>query len=110
MKWDLISAVCLERTPTITPLPTPIEKEMLNMLEKLELVNSLKSDHELWQEKGKKLAKNRKALEEADPDLASRQSSQDYEDACNDLMSTNRKLDKLLVVVIQKETGGKVSW
>ena len=53
MKWDLISAVCLERTPTITPLPTPIEKEMLNMLEKLELVNSLKSDHELWQEKDK---------------------------------------------------------
>jgi len=129
MKWDLISAVCLERTPTITPLPTPIEKEMLNMLEKLELVNSLKSDHELWQEKDKKLAKNRKALEEADPDLASRQTSQDYEDACNeelakfefspktthadavnDLKSTNRKLDKHLVFVIQKETGGKVSW
>merc|ERR1711928_315099 len=61
MKWDLVSAVCLERLPTITPLPTPIEKEMLDMLEKLERINSLKSDHELWQEKDKKLAKNKKA-------------------------------------------------
>lgn len=129
MKWDLVSAVCLERLPTITPLPTPIEKEMLDMLEKLERINSLKSDHELWQEKDKKLAKNKKAMEETDPDLASRQTSQDYEDACNeelakfelsprtthadvvnDLKSTNRKLDKHLIFVIQKKTEGKSVW
>ena len=32
----------------------------------------------------RKLAKNKKAMEETDPDLASRQTSQDYEDACNE--------------------------
>lgn len=30
------------------------------------------------------MAKNKKAMEETDPDLASRQTSQDYEDACNE--------------------------
>ena len=92
--------------PVITPLPTPIEKNMIDMLEKLERLNSLKSDHELWQEKDKyewshfssmenilflkpvglyrNLAKNKKKSEDTDPDLASRQTSQDYEDACNE--------------------------
>jgi len=129
MKWDLVSAVCLERMPVITPLPTPIEKKMIDMLEKLERLNSLKSDHELWQEKDKNLAKNKKKSEDTDPDLASRQTSQDYEDACNeelakftfsprttvadtanDLKSTNRKLDKHLVFVVQKEMEGKTIW
>jgi len=124
-KWDLISAVCLERTPVITPPLTPIEKEMDQMLKKLERMNSLKSDHEIWQEKDKRIAQNRKELEETDPDLASKQTSQDYEDACNeelarfefalrttdadsqnDRKSLNRKLDKHLLYVVQKETEG----
>lgn len=129
IKWDLISAVCLERTPLITPLLAPIEEEIIQMLDKLETINSLKSDHEIWEENDKKIAKNRKELEENDPDLASKQTSQDYEDACNeelakfecasrktsadsshDLKSLDRKLDKHLVYVVQKETGDKVKW
>ena len=32
----------------------------------------------------RRIAQNRKELEETDPDLASKQTSQDYEDACNE--------------------------
>jgi large subunit ribosomal protein L46 len=49
-KWDLLSAVCLERKPVITPQLTPLEIEMADIMARLEFVQSLKSDHEIRQE------------------------------------------------------------
>lgn len=52
-KWQVLSAICLERTPIITPPMTKIEMEMSKRIEKLDIMKSLKSDHELRQEDDK---------------------------------------------------------
>ena len=52
-KWELLSAICLERTPIIMPLKTEIEQEMSEMIEKFDTIKSLKSDHELRQDEDK---------------------------------------------------------
>ena len=49
-KWDLLSAVCLERKPVITPQLTPLEREMTDIMARLEFIQSLKSDHEKRQD------------------------------------------------------------
>ena len=49
-KWDLLSAVCLERKPVITPQLTPLEREMADIMARLEFIQSLKSDHEKRQD------------------------------------------------------------
>lgn len=46
-KWDLMSAVCLERKPLITRDFNEIEKKVQLLMNELELENSMKSDHEL---------------------------------------------------------------
>ena len=46
----MLGAVCLERLPLITPPMKPIEAEMAQLIEKLDMQKSLKSDHELRQE------------------------------------------------------------
>lgn len=42
--------MCLERRPVITPELNQLEKEYQELLNQLELENSLKSDHELRHE------------------------------------------------------------
>lgn len=49
-KWDLVTAVCLERKPVITKEPNAIEKEYEEMLAKIEFESSMKSDHEIRHE------------------------------------------------------------
>lgn len=59
-KWDLYSAVCLERHPVITQSMQEIELKFHNMLRKIEYENSLKSDYELKKEQEKKQKKSSK--------------------------------------------------
>lgn len=49
-KWDLFSAVCLERKPVVTPALTEIEKEYKQYLKDLEFELSVKSNFELRHE------------------------------------------------------------
>ena len=49
-KWQLLGAICLERTPIITPPMTEIEQQVSQMLERNDVAKSLKSDHELKHE------------------------------------------------------------
>ena len=46
-RWDLKSAVCLERYPVVSQELGEIERKFSNMLETMELENSLLSDHEV---------------------------------------------------------------
>ena len=46
-KWQLVSAVCLERYPVISAEPNDLEKRYADLLHKTEFENSLESDHEL---------------------------------------------------------------
>ena len=54
-KWDLLSAVCLERKPVIARNLLPIEKEVLSMAQQIEYRLSLKSDHEIQLEKDRQV-------------------------------------------------------
>lgn len=58
VKWDLYSAVCLERHPVITQPMEEIELKFQDMLRKVEYENSLKSDFELKKESEKKTKKD----------------------------------------------------
>ncbi|KAK4029656.1 39S ribosomal protein L46, mitochondrial [Daphnia magna] len=130
-KWELLSAICLERTPIIMPPMAKIEEEMADMFQKLDTMKSLKSDHELKQDEDKKVIASLAGenQDESNTDVATRQTAQDFEDACNeelskfkpgskitaedlngDLKSTNRKLDKHLVFVVQEKKEGKKIW
>lgn len=123
-QWDVIGAICLERKPLIAPPLTPIEQQMSDTIARLDYITSLKSNHELRQDEEKRRAEQLKAadLEETDPDLASRQTSQDLEDSWNeeaaqfkpaplrtaadesgDLKTTDRLLDRHLVLVLRKK-------
>lgn len=105
-KWELLSAVCLERTPIIIPPMTKIEMEMSQRIEELDTMKSLKSDHELRQEEDRygfyiltcrillillfisprKLMKNigDGNQEDNNPEAATRQTAQDFEDMSNE--------------------------
>lgn len=49
-KWDLQTAICLEKRPIIMPALTELEKEFQKVLFEVEMENSLKSDFELRNE------------------------------------------------------------
>jgi len=81
-KWDLYSAVCLERHPVITQSMQEIELKFYNMLKKIEFENSLKSDHELKKER----EENEKKSSNTDStDISTLiQTAQDFEDNCQE--------------------------
>lgn len=52
-KWDLLTSVCLERKPVISPSLNKLETEFQKYLLQVELERSLKSDHEIRHENDK---------------------------------------------------------
>lgn len=78
-KWDLYSAVCLERHPVIIQSMQEIELKFHNMLKKIEYENSLKSDHELKKEKEEKQKKSN-STDDTDTNILI-QTAQDFEDS-----------------------------
>ena len=46
-QWDLFAGICLQRCPLIVPELNWLEKRAQNMFNKIELANSLYSDHEM---------------------------------------------------------------
>ena len=46
-EWDLYAALCLQRTPVIGPELNWIERRLKEYLNKVEIVDSLYSDHEM---------------------------------------------------------------
>ena len=59
-KWDLLSAVCLERHPVITKSMLDIETRFHDMLQQVELENSMISDFEMQKQNNK----NRKTVQD----------------------------------------------
>ncbi|XP_046417824.1 39S ribosomal protein L46, mitochondrial isoform X1 [Neodiprion fabricii] len=128
-KWDLVSAVCVERHPVISKPLKDIEAKFQHYLDQLEFENSMKSDHELRHKKDKEIQEQIKAgTGEIDMD-AIKQTAQDFEDASldelnkfqfasrtteadkkNDLTSLDRKLDKNLVLLVEQQVGEKIFW
>ncbi|CAH2108408.1 unnamed protein product [Euphydryas editha] len=80
--WDIITGVCVERLPVVTPPLNDIQKKFKNMLWTIEVEKSLKSNHEIRKENDKiqaELLKNESI--EVDLDAVSKITAQDFEDA-----------------------------
>ncbi|XP_046739761.1 39S ribosomal protein L46, mitochondrial [Diprion similis] len=128
-KWDLLSAVCVERHPVISRPLNDMETKFQQYLDQVEFENSMKSDHELRDQKDKEIQKSLKTgTEDIDTD-AIKQTAQDFEDASldelkkfqfgsrvteadkkNDLTSLDRKLDRNLVLLVEQQVGEKTFW
>lgn len=85
-KWDLYSAVCLERHPMIIQPMQDIELKYYNMLRKIEFENSLKCDHELKAEKEKEQKSVR--TDDQDEDAVLIQTIQDFEDSSQEELNS----------------------
>lgn len=51
--WDIVTGVCVERLPVVTPPLNEIQKKYQDLLFTIEVEKSLKSDHELRHENDK---------------------------------------------------------
>lgn len=49
-RWKIVTAVCLERLPVVAPPMKPIETQMTELFHEMDVLKSLKADHELRQE------------------------------------------------------------
>ncbi|GAU91378.1 hypothetical protein RvY_03641 [Ramazzottius varieornatus] len=133
-KWQLISAVCLERPPVVSAPLNEMERSFAALLDKQEFETSWLSDHELTklQEAGK--AKRKKKQQDAEEDVAQedaavKETAQDLEDKWNenfqkfapadrtteadqrnDVKSLNRKLDRKLYLVVNQQLGDAPQW
>ncbi|XP_049867925.1 39S ribosomal protein L46, mitochondrial [Pectinophora gossypiella] len=84
-QWDIVSGVCVERLPVVTPPLNEIQQKFKDMLFTMEIEKSLKSDHELRHEQDKiqaELLKNESS--DVDMDTVSKITAQDFEDASNE--------------------------
>lgn len=129
-RWDLMSAVCLERKPVISREMNEIEHKFSRLLAQIELENSNKSDHEMRMEKDMlqaELLKNKSS--DLDIDQALLQTAQDFEDVSadeyskfvfgsrvteadktKDLQSIERKLERHLLLVVQQKQWDQKNW
>lgn len=123
-RWDLLSAVCLERHPVITKPMNDVEIRYDKMLRQVEFENSILSDFELRKRQETKKATNRTNSE----NVAIHQTAQDFEDACeeelnkfkfaprenetedNVVVSLRRKLDKNLLLLVEQKIGDASYW
>lgn len=80
LKWDLFSAVCLERLPVIAKPMTDIEKKFQECLNEIDVERSHKSNHELRVEKEKAAPKG--LLGDSEDTKLKLQTVGDYEEAC----------------------------
>lgn len=128
LKWDLFSAVCLERHPVITKPMNEMEKSYFELLKQIEYENSLKSTYELKvisEQMGKEFSSRSKKLYNANK----LQTTQEFEDSCieelntfkfapritefdksNDKTSHMRKLDKSLVLLVKQKLNNVDVW
>lgn len=129
-KWDLLTAICVERHPILTKPKLEIEERFQDMLDEVEYENSMKSDHELRFEAETKQQENlKKGLIDPDQEKVSTQTAQDLEDASNAefekfkltprlteadkqniMTSLERKLEKTLVLLVQQKVGTDNYW
>ncbi|XP_064632831.1 large ribosomal subunit protein mL46-like [Lineus longissimus] len=127
-KWHLCSAVCLERSPVLTPPMTDIETQYFNHLQTLEREYSVLSDHELRHKKDLERAEKKKKGEDDDVEQ-NIQTALDVEDVweqelqefkpvsriteadkTDNRKSTERKLDQKLMLLVKQKLGEQTHW
>nr|XP_027195750.1 39S ribosomal protein L46, mitochondrial-like [Dermatophagoides pteronyssinus] len=131
-QWDLFAGICLQRCPLIVPELNWLEKRAQNMFNKIELANSLYSDHEMRHFENLRRAERIASgvnVSEKDLEEAAKQTAQDFEEASikemkqfqfgnsvtkadlsNNEKSIDRSLDKYLYLVIKTKLGSNEHW
>ncbi|XP_059473751.1 large ribosomal subunit protein mL46 isoform X2 [Neocloeon triangulifer] len=130
-KWDLVSSVCVERPPVISADLTELEERMQSMLCKIELQQSIKSNHELRKEKDKVTLEALKSgnASEADLEQATKATAQDFEDSSLDELANftlasrkndpkvdedekniDRQLSQHLILLTKHKLGSESVW
>lgn len=127
-RWDLVSAVCIERKPLVTKPFSALELKYSDALAELELANSYKSSHEIRLEEDARRAERLKrsdVVDDSELDVALKQNAQDFEDAgieelgkfqlaprtgSSHLSSINRKLESHLVLLAKLRMGDREVW
>ncbi|XP_075974320.1 mitochondrial ribosomal protein L46 [Anticarsia gemmatalis] len=126
--WDIVTGVCVERLPVVTPPMNEMQKKYKDLLYTLEVEKSMKSNHEIRRENDKvqaELLKNESA--DVDIDVVSKITAQDFEDASTeeytkfefasietdadkkgDKTSTERCLQRHLIMVAPIKLGSDV--
>jgi len=130
LKWDLVSAVCLERKPLVTPPLTDFEKSMVSMLKEKEFEESMFNDHEMRHRQDLERAERKKRGDvDLEVDNTNLVTAHDVEDAWkkdaedftaaprlteadkkNDVRSTQRKLDETLRLLVKVKIGDEEHW
>ncbi|GAB0089870.1 39S ribosomal protein L46, mitochondrial [Sergentomyia squamirostris] len=126
-KWDLLAGVLIERLPILGKNLNSLETKYQKMLNNIEFEQSRLSDHERRHQKDLLLAERLKKGGDMDEDDAlSKQTAEDFEDACTeelatfklaersteadikkDLTSPERKLDDTLFLLVEQHVGEK---
>ncbi len=127
----MLCGVCVDRKPIISRAPTKIEIDFQNMLYEIENQNSKKSEHEIRHEADQRRAEEFKKgkVSTEDLDKAIGESAVEFEDrnkkelmsfqpapriteadTKNDTKSTERKLDKHLLLIVKEKLGAKDTW
>ncbi|CAG9785615.1 unnamed protein product [Diatraea saccharalis] len=105
--WDIVTGICVERLPVVTPPLNEMQKKYKDMLYAIELENSLKSDHEIrhdYEKKQAELLKNESA--DVDLDTVSKITAQDFEDAATEELAQFKFAD---IVTEADKAGNKAS-
>ncbi|OAD57059.1 39S ribosomal protein L46, mitochondrial [Eufriesea mexicana] len=124
-KWDLLSAVCLERHPIIIKPMLNIEVRYQKMLQQIEFEGSMISDFDIQKQKKRR----QKSETFASQNMVSNQTIQDLEDSWeeeltkfkfaskineieedNAVVSLKRKLDKNLILLVEQKIGDSNLW
>ncbi|XP_051837028.1 39S ribosomal protein L46, mitochondrial [Antechinus flavipes] len=130
--WRLLGALCLQRPPIISQPLTPLQVEMAELLQQIEVEKSRYSDHEMRAlEEIRKLERKKADIYDSDDDDDEKEIllTQDLEDTWeqtflqfkphprvteadqkNDRTSLHRKLDQNLVLLVKEKIGDQETW
>ncbi|KAI2796494.1 39S ribosomal protein L46, mitochondrial [Blomia tropicalis] len=131
-KWDLYASICLQRIPTIGPEMNWLERRLKDYLTKVEISDSLYSDHEMRHFEDLRRAERIASgvnVDEKDLEESAKQTAQDFEEASlleskqfkkgsrvteadltNNRHSIDRSLDRHLYLVVRKSLGPNQHW
>uniref|UniRef100_F6Y8T8 Large ribosomal subunit protein mL46 n=1 Tax=Monodelphis domestica TaxID=13616 RepID=F6Y8T8_MONDO len=129
--WRLLGALCLQRPPVISQPLSPLQVEMAELLEQIEVEKSRYSDHEIRAlEEAQRLERKKADIYDSDDDdekdiLLVQDLEDTWEqkflqfkpeprvteaDKKNDQTSLHRKLDQNLVLLVKEKLGDQETW